>query len=71
MNFSFVVCRRTLDLVQFADDCRGTCCRCHAGIRFRPDVPKGPKVCFHCARAMVAGSNENEPDHEGKEPLSA
>lgn len=54
INFALVVCRRAMDgPAHFADDRFGVCRRCHAAIRFRPDVPKGPKVCMQWARALV------------------
>jgi hypothetical protein len=54
IEFNLVVCRRIMEgLAHFADDEFGTCQRCHAAIRFRPNPPNGPKVCLQCARVLV------------------
>lgn len=55
----YIVCVPWEGEHHFADDVRGTCCKCSVEVRFRPHAPKQPKrICMSCFVKMETAGGE-------------
>jgi hypothetical protein len=49
------ICHRVTSPLLLPDNRTGRCQDCHISVQYRPNAPKGPKLCLQCASDLLTG----------------